>query len=344
MRVNRGRLFAGLLLVLFGILLMLGFWKFGTILGFFLFYTWILTRVTGLVINPHLANIAALVITVIVYFGVYRFAYRRNKNLGFACLIGLLVLQSAFMFESEKNRFFSITGTPLKYYTVNPITSEYMLFDREVYDLFGQKAKLVNFRVSQDIYRQQHSAQFPNTEIPFASIKNFFDVRTGKALIFYCHNSTGYHFFVHDGFDPFTGRPLSMVSSEIVELSLAEKEAEKKTARQTPGKPAAENQKNQPAKPVPQSVVAEPKPEPKPKPKHYWTYKLCFGENEYRTIKVDHPLKNGQEFKIYDHGYEVGSTHISYFDYSGTIAMMTGDEGLAMKKDTVLVLSGEPLP
>lgn len=216
--VRRTKLFTGLLLILFGTLIVYGFWKFGTILGFFLVYPWMLTRVSGLIINPHLANIVALAATVVIYFGVYHYVYRRNKNYGYACLIGLLALHSVFLFFSEKNRFYSqITGEPIKYYTVNPIDGEYQVFEKPTFDAFGQRAKAVDFRTAQEIYRQEHSDQFPNKEVPFSTIENFFDQRTGQAFVYHYQNASGYHFFMHDGFDPVTGRRLYPVTPEVIE-------------------------------------------------------------------------------------------------------------------------------
>ena len=223
---RRFKIVSSIFFIIFGIVLALlvlfGLWKFGSLLGFFLVYPWIYSQVTGSVVNPHLATIIALLTTAVLYFGVYRFAYKRNKNWGIALFIGLLILHSTFLIFCEKDRFYSmVNGKPIKFYTVNPINGEYQVFEREVYDAFGQKAKAVDFKVSQEIYRQQHSDQFPNQEIVFASIKNFFDPRTGATFVYYSQDPAGrYHFFLHQGFDPITGRKLEAVTTEVVEKTM----------------------------------------------------------------------------------------------------------------------------
>lgn len=217
MKVHRGRLILGSLFLAISGLIIVGLIKFGTILGYFLVYPWILSKVMGVVINPHLANIVALLVAAVVYFGLYRYVYRRNKTWGYTGLIILMVLQSGFMFLSESNRFFSLNGETLRYYTTNPLTGEFQMFDRAVYDAFGQKAQPVDYRMATEIYRQQNEDKFPNKEVPFGSIKNFFNVVTGQSLVYYCQDSNGYHFFMHRGYDSQSGRELSPVTPDVVE-------------------------------------------------------------------------------------------------------------------------------
>lgn len=212
------KLLAGLVLLIFATMIILGLWKFGTILGFFLVYPWVFSKILGVVINPHLANAIALIVAIALYFGIYKTIYKRHKNWGYVCFIGIFVLQSIFTFFGEQNRFFSLTsGEPIKYYTTNPITGEVQVFDRPIYDAFGQKAVPITFRIAQDIYRQEHGVEYPNKEVPYDRIKNFFDQRTARPLAYYYLDQEGYHLFLHDGYDPMTGKALSPVTSGIVE-------------------------------------------------------------------------------------------------------------------------------
>lgn len=217
MRVHRGQFFLGLLFLVISGLIVVGLVRFGTILGYFLFFPWILSKVSGVVINPHLANIVALIVATIVYLGLYKYLYRHNKTWGYAGLIILMVLQSGFMFLSESNRFFSLDGKALRYYTTNPLTGEFQMFDREVYDAFGQKSQPVDYRMATEIYRQQNKDKFPNKEVPFEAIRNFFSVVTGQALVYYCQDDQNYHFFMHRGYDSQSGRELLPVTPDVVE-------------------------------------------------------------------------------------------------------------------------------
>ena len=213
-----GRLKLGFTLIVLAGLLILGFIKYGTILGFFLIYPWIVSKVLGVVINPDIAvAIAAAVAMGLIYLWI-RFLSKWKSRYGYVIVGAIIVIQSLFMFFGERNRFFSLTtGQPIKYYTINPDTREVQVFDRPIYDQFGVQAQPVDYSIARQIYRQQHGTQFPNTAVAFDKLKNFFDPMTGQSLVWYCQNQTGYHFFVHSGYDPTTGRKLMPITSEIVE-------------------------------------------------------------------------------------------------------------------------------
>ncbi len=216
----------GLLLVLFGfaaLLTALGVWRFGSWIGFFLVYSWMLDALTNYGLNSHLAAIISVAAGLMVWAGA-AFLWRRNRRWGLVIVAALMVLQSAFLFCLEKDRYFSAkNGEPTKYYTVNPLTREVQVFDRPIYDAFGQKAQPVNFPIAQEIARQKHRERFPNEEVRPERIKSFFDPRTGEPLAYWCRDSHGdIHLFLRGGFDNKSGQRLKPVTEEVVEEALAQ--------------------------------------------------------------------------------------------------------------------------
>lgn len=215
----RVRLAAAVVLVLLGLWWAWGW--FGTPLLFFAMYKWALPRALRVAVNPHVANVTALAVGLVLYYGVYRLG-RRHRDAGLLIFVALLALQSCFLAAGERNRFFDLTtGDPIKYYTVDPLTGEILMFDREIYDPFGQKAKPVTPATIVDYRRQQNSKQFPNLEVPFDRIVNFFDARTGRSLTYYYQDESGYHFFLHPGYDPATGRHLASATPDVVKKARA---------------------------------------------------------------------------------------------------------------------------
>jgi hypothetical protein len=181
--------------------------------------------------NQPLTTIVALSVAAIICFAVIRLLLPRrgkrlsqqdkdrNRTLAWVIMAGLLVMHSAFLFFAEQDRFFSATtGEPIRYYTISPLTREIQVFDRPIFDAFGQPAKKVTPRIAQAILRQRKEERFPIQEVPGDQIRQFFDARTGEALAFYYQDTSGgIHFFVQEGYDPQTGRKLLPVTSKIVE-------------------------------------------------------------------------------------------------------------------------------
>jgi len=216
----------GLLLVLIGfaaLLTALGVWRFGSWIGFFLVYSWMLDVLTSYGLNSHLAAIISVAAGLVVWAGAV-YLWKRNRRWGLVIVAALMVLQSAFLFCLEKNRYFSAkNGEPIKYYSVNPLTREIQVFDRPVYDAFGQKAQPVNFPIAQEIARQKHRERFPNEEVRPERIKNFFDPRTGEPVAYWCRDNHGdIHLFLRGGFDNKSGQRLKPVTEEVVEEALAQ--------------------------------------------------------------------------------------------------------------------------
>lgn len=250
------RVIVALMFIAAGVLILIGLYKFGTILGFFLFYPWLLSKILSSVdINYHLAEIIAILSAGGICFGAWKF-YRKYPGYVLGCIVLLMVAQSSYMFFSERNRFYSFsTGQPIKYYTINPLSGEIQVFDRAIYDALGQKAQPVNFKIAKEIYRQKNVAKFPNDEVSAQSIKNFFDPMSGKALVYYCQNKEGYHFYLHEGFDPKTGRQLIPVTSQIVETLNLQSAPESKPASEAPNSAASLPDKSADTKTVKQQAT-----------------------------------------------------------------------------------------
>lgn len=218
---RRSNVKVGLVLIAIAALLVLtaiGVWKLGTWIGFFLVYNWIFNQITSYGMNTYVARIASILLGCAVWFGAV-YLWKKNRKWSVGVIVALIVLQSTFLFFAERNRYFSATtGEPTKYYTINPMTQEIQVFDREVYDAFGQKSQRVNFEIAQQIERQRATRHFPNEEIPPERIKNFYDFSSGQPLVYYSQDGQGrYHFYLHEGFDPHTGRVLLPVSAEVVD-------------------------------------------------------------------------------------------------------------------------------
>lgn len=214
----------GLFLVLVGFAALLtafGLWRFGSWIGLFLVYSWILNNLTGYGMNTHVATILAIFLGLGVWAGAI-YLWKRNRKYGLVIVAALMVLQSVFLLYLEKDRYFSAkSGEPIKYYTISPLTREIQVFDHEVYDVFGQEARPVTFSIAEEIARQKHRGEFPNEEVQSKQIKNFFDPRTGEALAYYYQDSQkGIHLFLRSGFDNRSGQRLEPITQEVVDRIL----------------------------------------------------------------------------------------------------------------------------
>lgn len=224
MSARRASVAVGMMLIAFAALLALtaiGVWKLGTWFGFFLVYQWIFNQITNYGVDTNLARIAAILIGSAVWvMAIY--VWRNNRKWSIAVVLGLLVLQSGFLYFANIGRYFSPqTGEATRYYTVNPITRTIQLFDSPIFDAFGQKAERVTFEIAQRLERQRRSSEFPNDEVPAEKINNFFDPYTGEALVYYCQDSGGnYHLYLRNGFDSKTGVQLASVTQDVVKTIL----------------------------------------------------------------------------------------------------------------------------
>ena len=211
-RLNRfTRFVAGFSLIFLSIVIVVGMWKVGGVAAFFFAYNWALSRMIA-IDNPQIREVASVFVALLIYFGIYRGLYRRNRNWGIIAFSLLLIMQSTMAFFADRNDLVS------KYYSRNPVTGEIMLSDSSGTDAFGTAKKGVDSTVAKEIYLQKGHEGNSNSEIPFNKLKVFFNQKTGEALV-YCYRdvSNKTHFFLHDGCDPFTGRNLTPVTPEVVE-------------------------------------------------------------------------------------------------------------------------------
>lgn len=220
MSARRWGITAGLGMILFAILLALtafGIWKLGTWIGFFLVYSWVLTQITSYGLDSNLAKIASVVIGCAVWFGALRLM-KKNLVWGAIIVITLIIAQSSFLYVMSRNRYFNPTsGSPTKYYTMNPVSGQYELFDQPIYDSFGQQAQPVTAEIATKIERRKNTNNCANNVVAADRIEKFFDPESGQALVFYCKDPEGkYRLFSSPGYDPKTGQKLEPVNTTVM--------------------------------------------------------------------------------------------------------------------------------
>lgn len=224
MTARRASITVGLVLIVFAALIALtivGIWKLGTWMGFFLVYQWVFNQTTNYGVDANLARIAAILIGAAVWFGAI-YAWRNNRKWSIVIILGLLVLQSGFLYFANIGRYFSPkTGEATRYFTVHPITREIQLFDTPIFDAFGQKAERVTSEIAQRLERERLSDKVPNSEVQPEKIKNFFDPYTGEALVYYYQDMTEeYHLYLRNGYDSKTGAQLLPITQDVVKKIL----------------------------------------------------------------------------------------------------------------------------
>lgn len=220
MSARRWGVTTGLGLILFAILLALtafGIWKLGTWIGFFLVYSWVLTQITSYGLDSNLAKIASVVIGCAVWFGALRLM-KKNLVWGAIIVITLIIAQSSFLYVMSRNRYFNPTsGSPTKFYTMNPVSGQYQLFDQPIFDAFGQQAEPVTAEIATKIERRKNTNNCANNVVVADKIEKFFDPESGQALVFYCKDPEGkYRLFNSPGYDPKTGQKLEPVNATVM--------------------------------------------------------------------------------------------------------------------------------
>lgn len=208
--------FLGILMVGTGLAIIFLLWKFNILFGLFLFQPWISSKAYEIYPNKNIADIISIISSVTVYLVIY-FTFKIKKNYGIILLVILLILQSIFSFYIDRNRYYSIHGKQIKYYTKNPLTGKINIFDKQIFDEFGQKAQPVDLKVAMEIYRKNNYDKFPEKEVPFSEFKRFFDSQDGNPLAYYYEDESGIHLFMHDGYDEMSGKKLLPVTYEITE-------------------------------------------------------------------------------------------------------------------------------
>lgn len=220
MKVSRAGIFFGAILICIGVFLLLtviGILKFGTLIGFFLAYNFLFHQLTNYAVDSQLAKLISILLGLLIWYGAVR-VFKKNSKAGIAVVVALLVLQSGFLFFVGRNRYFDPqTGQPSKYYTLDPITGKYQLFDRQIFDRFGQQAAIVTPDIARKIERERNPPKVKNNEVTIDKIDRFFDPESGQPLVFYAKCSGLYHLYLKPGFDALTGSQLIPVDTESAE-------------------------------------------------------------------------------------------------------------------------------
>lgn len=214
----------GVSFILFSLLLLISVLKFGSLFGLFFIYPWVTDWLSQAGLNPFIGKAIAVVFTIFLWFVIFRLIFKwgsgnkiflgiSKRTWGVILFIMFFVGQAAMMFYATKDSNFSSEGKALRYYTQNPITSEFQIFDYKGYDAFGQETLPITSEIAKEIEAQK---MYPQAEIPKNQIKNFFDRLTGKPLVYYYQDEKNVcHFFVRPGFSPTTGNKLSPVTDEV---------------------------------------------------------------------------------------------------------------------------------
>jgi len=196
------------------LLIIFGLFKFGNLIGFFLIYPWIYSKISESQINIHLAEAFAALATFLIIIGL-KFAFR-NRWYALGLVTLMIVAQGIFSFWAEKDMLFQMTdGEALKHYTVNPYTREIIKWERSCFDQFGSKSAPFTATIAKEYWRQRHDKRFPNEAIPANGIKNWFDCYDGTPLVYYSETAGKYRFFLREGYDNKWGIKLAPVTRDV---------------------------------------------------------------------------------------------------------------------------------
>lgn len=221
-----GKKILGIGLILFFLLILISLIKFGSIIGFFVIYPWMRDFLGGAGVNPFLAKSLAIGSTIAVWAIIFRLIFKwgtgeerflmfSKRTWGIILLVGIFMLQGIGMFFVTREENFSREGTALRYYTRNPISGEILLKDHPGYDAFGLKAEPITPEIAKELALQK---MYPQAEVSQNQIKNFFDRRTGKPLVYYYQDENGTcHFYACEGYSPQTGKKLAPVTEGVLE-------------------------------------------------------------------------------------------------------------------------------
>lgn len=120
--------------------------KYSSIIAFFMVYSWIASKVGGVVLNPYLANVVAIIIAVIFWFVIYHLVFSANRSkreIGIAAFGGLMIIHAlGLYFYTEDKMVDPVSGQVIKYCIRDKLTDELEFFDSPAFNQLGQQAKL----------------------------------------------------------------------------------------------------------------------------------------------------------------------------------------------------------
>ena len=212
---------AGLVILGLAVLILIGMVKFASVLGFLMFYPYIVQQVAGYGLNQYLAQAIGVVVGAALWFVVLKlfFAWREKKRmLGFGILIGFYVLHLLVMFILPGDALVHPMTGERQFCAVNKLTGRIERFETEQFDRFGEKAKECTLDQIEKFEREKLFAEGENLAVPLGTVrKGFISSVTGAPLFYFCEDaSSAPHFYVASGYCPWGGQ-LQAVTKEVLQ-------------------------------------------------------------------------------------------------------------------------------
>ncbi|OGF35018.1 hypothetical protein A2482_01285 [Candidatus Falkowbacteria bacterium RIFOXYC2_FULL_48_21] len=212
---------AGLVILGLAVLILIGMVKFASVLGFLMFYPYIVQQVAGYGLNQYLAQAIGVVVGAALWFVVLKlfFAWREKKRmLGFGILIGFYVLHLLVMFILPGDALVHPMTGERQFCAVNKLTGRIERFETEQFDRFGEKAKECTLDQIEKFEREKLFAEGENLEVPLGTVrKGFISPVTGAPLFYFCEDASNLpHFYVASGYCPW-GDQLQAVTKEVLQ-------------------------------------------------------------------------------------------------------------------------------
>ena len=198
-------------------------WIFNQIFFYYLSRSYVDEVAKVLGVNHYLANaIAWATFAVIVIFARYAFSFSKTKRrVGVLGVVALLIGQSLVLWYGTRDQFFDREGKAIKCYIITRDSIEYG--ERPGIDpKTGRECRSVTPEIVErlDKYRDGNRPKLITSQNPV-----FFDPRTGNPIVWYRRDDAGkVEIFDLMGFDPTTGKELTPVTKELVDVWNAQKE------------------------------------------------------------------------------------------------------------------------
>lgn len=207
--------------IIFFLVMLIGLFKFGSILAFFWFFSWTadkLVATTGM----NIWSARSLAIPIAIFFAVVfwlMFSWNTKKRRqGFALLIGSVMLITIGMFFMEKDYVFSSDGTVSKCYAATPTGYEQVPCSWKVHRIYGTPVQAFTQEMAISQWTEKHGLSNVKRVTPTKDLRFF--APDGTPLIWYYQYPDGkLEFFSQPGLHPQLGKvALSPVNAEVVSL------------------------------------------------------------------------------------------------------------------------------
>jgi TPR repeat protein len=196
------------------IAIILGFWVLDKFLTYRLARSYIDQVADTLDVNKHLAEaITFLVAVAVASCTALLFSLSKERRLiGFAGLIGLLVVNSLILWRGTSDQYVTRAGAPLKCYFFEGDLVRY----RERPGVDPQTGRTCREVTPQILWRLREYEKGTKPR-PIEKVDvDFFDGRSGEPIVWYARTVHGIELFNLMGFHPGTGVELSPVSLDVI--------------------------------------------------------------------------------------------------------------------------------